>query len=67
MARDAANLFGGDAGVMHTAYPLSGGEPEIRNQEVEIDAEVAGRFDAAAWRRVAKPLDTVLQSVHNPF
>jgi hypothetical protein len=35
---------------------ISGSEPEIGNQEVEIDAEVAGGFDAAAWRGVAKPL-----------
>ena len=37
---------------MHPAYTLGGGEPEIRNQEVEIDPKITGRFDPAAGRRV---------------
>jgi len=52
---------------VHPADTLGGGEPETRNQEVEIDAEIACGFDPAARRRVAKPFDTVLQTVHDPI
>ena len=52
---------------MHSAYTLAGCQPEIRDQEVEIDAEIAGGLDPAARRGVAKPLDTLLQPVHNPI
>jgi hypothetical protein len=52
---------------VHPAYTLGGCQPEIRYQEVEIDPEIAGGFDPAARRRVAKSLYTVLQPVHNPI
>ncbi len=52
---------------MHLAYSLGGGEAEIRDQKVEVDAEIPGCGDPAAGQGMAKPLDTSLQSIHTPI
>jgi hypothetical protein len=65
VAGNAPNPFGLDAGRVHSAYALGLGEPQIRDQEVQIYAEIAGGFDAAAGRRVAKTLNALLQAIHN--
>ncbi len=52
---------------MHPPDTLGGSKPEIRDQQLKIDAEIAGRFDPAARRGVAKPLDTLLKPVHVPI
>ncbi len=49
------------------AYSLGGGEAEIRDQKVEVDAEIPGCGDPAAGQGMAKPLDTSLQSIHTPI
>jgi hypothetical protein len=50
---------------MHPSYTLGGAQPKIRDQEVKIDPEIAGSFDPATRLRAAKPLNCVLQPVHN--
>lgn len=50
---------------MHSAYALGWSEPEVRDQEVEINAEIPGGGYSAAGRGVAKPFDTSLQSIHD--
>lgn len=50
---------------MHPFYTFGRGESQIRDEEVQIDSEIAGGFDAAAWRRVAKTLDAVLPAIHD--
>jgi hypothetical protein len=52
---------------VHLVYALGGCEPQIRDQEIQINAEIAGGFDPAAWFRVSKTLNVILQAVHNPI
>jgi hypothetical protein len=65
VAGNAPNAFGLDAGRVHSAYALGRGEPQIRDQEVQIYAEIAGGFDPTAGRRVAKTLNALLQAIHD--
>ena len=50
---------------MHSAYALGWSESEVRDQEVEINAEIPGGGYSAAGHGVAKSFDTPLQSIHD--
>lgn len=52
---------------MHSAYALGWCESEVRDQEVEINAEIPGGGYSAAGHGVAKSFDIPLQSIHKPI
>lgn len=55
MPRCPAHLFGGLADFVHVADALGGAQPELLDQESQVDPEALGGLNPATRRRVAKP------------